>query len=81
MHVGTDVNQESASGLAKATKQVNDVMWDMLHVPYQYVLAKVKKPPRNQLVESIFAFGLLNIIILAMMLVGLYRIALICWFP
>ncbi len=81
MHVGTNVNQESLSGLAKANKQVYEVMRDMLHVPYHHVLVKFKKPPWNHLVESFFSIGVFNIIILAMTLIGLYRIVLIRWFP
>ncbi len=81
MHVQTNVNQESASGLVKTTKQVQEKMRDMLHIPYHHVLAKIKKPHWNQLVDSIFISGILNIIILSMTFVGLYRLALIHWFP
>ncbi len=81
MHVEVTVNQESTALLADAGRMSYETIQEMFHVPYQFVLAKNKKPPKIGVVESLICGGVLNMIILALMVVGLYCIILICWFP
>ncbi len=81
MHVEVNVNQESTVLLADASHMSYETIQDMFHVPYQFVLAKIKKPPRNKVIESFLCGRLWNMIILVLTVVGLYHIILICWFP
>ncbi len=81
MHVDVDVNQESTAVLADASHTSHETIRDMLHVPYQFVFAKIKKPPRNEIVESFSCGWVWNMIVIWLTVVGLYRIMLIRWFP
>ncbi len=80
MHTEVNVNATASQLLSETVNTAYDDCVSFVAPPYEFVRLN-RKPPQPQFMQHLLALLLIGSISSALMLIGVYRILLIKWFP